>query len=120
MSRQRLSKTLTNYECICLYLAYRDGAVTTDLANYFGIKLTDVAAVVRRVEREARRRGYDVKSCIRERGRGYGAISSRYKLNHDIYDDLLANPVVDDDSKYGTEYKLHVPIGGGGYDDVDA
>lgn len=61
---------MTNSECICLYLAYRDGAVTTDLAAYFGIKLTEVAAVVRRVEREARRRGYDVKSCIRQRGRG--------------------------------------------------
>ena len=108
---------MTNSECICLYLAYRDGAVTTDLAEYFGIRLTEVAAVVRRVEREARRRGYDVKSCVRQRGRGYGATAGRGKLNHDIYDDLWDAPVVDDDSKYGTEYKLHVPKGGGGYDD---
>lgn len=121
--RKRLHTFLTNSEVICLYIAYRDGVSNHDIADYFGVSYNSIATIINRVEQEARRRGYDVKSCVRQNTcRSGSANVSRDKLNHDIYDDVLANPVVDDYAKYdGTEYKLHVPKGGGGsYDDYDA
>lgn len=83
--RKRISRKLTNSECMRLYLKYRDGENTEDLAEYFGLHRAGLCVVIRRIEEEARKRGLHVDSCLRERGAQWK--TPRRHLNSDIYDD---------------------------------